>query len=394
MFDFAKALAELKKSKSLATTKKKLEVIFQEMHDWENTDNILEKPADIISQIGFFLVNCSGDLHLNFYQRLLSDEFDTLRAKFDHYDLAYLYTYAGACFSRNAMPAAKTNATYKKAEFHLEAIEIDKYGVEAGLRSYGCYHVTRAMYAYRHRDFVTAQFHIRETIAYEKKIISVSRDQAVVVRSEKGLYHMTNIHIAILNQKREFTKVLEHKETLEELIKYVAKEPSAWGHLFFLRGNLGVAELSLGYRLEALQNYQLMRDLCITHQSLALVDSDDLQSALSGQCLILSLLDPLQTMRFKANVVQLQKVFTNTLTHSQKYYAFLLEWSLLIVAIKDNDIANAKTHFTKTKHLAELCQLQDFEMEWGWFCETLQNSNSKHWNGVLLKSPFPMFAGI
>ena len=33
-FDFAKALAELKKSKSLASTKKKLEVIFQEMHNW------------------------------------------------------------------------------------------------------------------------------------------------------------------------------------------------------------------------------------------------------------------------------------------------------------------------------------------------------------------------
>lgn len=389
LFDFARAFAELKKSKSLASTKKKLEAIFQEMHHWENTDNILEKPADQIVQIGGLLMNYDAKEQLHFYQRLLSEEFDALRAKFDHYDLAYLYTYAGECFSRNALSENYLKELYQKAEIHLEAVEIDKYGVEAGLRSYGGYHQVRAMIAYRQRDFATSQLHLYEATAYCKKIISVSKDSEHAQRAQKGIYHFNNIKIAILIHQREFAKILEQKDNLDELITFVERVPSAWTRLFNLRANFGVAELSLGRYAEALQSFQSIEQLCQKYQPLPLEESDDLQLSLSYQCLILSLMA--KTKELKNTHKHLRRVFEKPISQSQKYYAFLVEWALLLIALNASNHKVIDTHFVAAQKLAAECQLQDFDLEWQWFKNRLQTLSQKKWKGALDQAPFPMF---
>jgi len=384
-FDFTAAFADLKKSRSIKTAQKKLDVIFKQMQHWQNSDNIAEKPAEHIIKIGRFLNVLGEEFAIQFFERFLSSEFDELRSRFDHYDLAYLYIHIGAYYSSTRSFQKKTHGLYQKAESHLESIEIDKYGIENGLRLHASYHRTRAADAYRTQNFDEATKQIYQSRLYLNQVMMVLKDPEKIQLAMKAQYDLENLKIVILNKKRLFGEVLEQKEILEKLRNFVKRHGNEFRELVYMLCNFSVAHLCVGEIQHAIKKLKEAENLCLTHQKLELEEFLLLRAittyAFLGQCLQTRHVNKPLYMRIKKSIQSAE-------SNRDVFFHFLLEWGMSIQALKNRNFTLHNPHFIAAKKLALKCELEDFAVEWNWFKDEIEKQSSK---GLPRRAPLIFF---
>lgn len=394
-------LERLKKASSVFEALKVMEEILDEIHEWhdkksENGDevNISEIYSERIVKIADVLVLFGLEVVAKFYDRLLSDEFDKLRARFDHMDLAHFYINAGACYS--AIGSDKKNLCYNKAKVHMEACEIGKYSLEHTMQLHANYHRTCAFDFQRQKKFQDAQKHVEDALHFLNRLnalIDPEYDEWIM-QTQRAIYDLVGLKICILNHQRLFKEAFSNNTILIEAERFIKKYPQTWRRLFHLYGNLGVSLLSLGEYSLAIDYYKKAENLCLIYQKERIQESSYLQL--------------IQVYQFFSRCLLKDNNVTSLYTKTQSfpslgnapqysYLMFLVEWGMclyfLLLARKKNLSSNK--HFKRAlERLKDKARIEDFKDEWLWFEEYYPKLSAENFDAITLYSAFPLFNAL